>query len=366
MRTLALSAAFAFAFTSHALAWGQQGHSIVAEIAQRRLSPDAARMVEQLLGRGHSLASVASWADDVRDARPKTCNRHFVDIPLAVPKYDLERDCKDDPKSGFCTVAELDRLRDDLRCATGNDQIEALKFAVHFIGDIHQPLHTVLEAKGGNDIKVDIFMRGLTCGGTCEPDHIATNFHAAWDFGLIEKVVWDWGAYVDRLEDGWLKSAEATRPGTDGGTFVDWAQETHSFAPTVWIIRPANDVLDDRYLRDVLPILDRQLGVAGLRLAKFLNDAYGSRVCPAQYRSGQNASVEHKGERRGSTRIFGDTVSDSHQQAADVAERGGDRGILRVACGRSGGGRRQASRLQDDAGESRGRHHVADQHRDSC
>ena len=245
MRSLALSAILAVAFGGQALAWGQEGHSIIAEIAQRRLSPEAARGVELLLGRGHSLASVASWVDE-------------------------------------CIVAELDALRHDLRCASGNDQVEALKFAVHFVGDIHQPLHTVGEAKGGNDIKVDLFMRGLTCTGTCEPGHIATNFHAAWDFGLIEKVVWDWGAYVDRLEDGWLKSAEASRPGIDGGTVVDWAEETHALAPVVWNGRPADDVLDDRYLRDILPILDRQLGVAGLRLAKFLNEAFSSHECPVR------------------------------------------------------------------------------------
>jgi S1/P1 Nuclease len=282
MRTLALSAMLAVVFCGEALAWGQEGHSIVAEIAQRRLSPEAARAVEQLLGRGHSLASVASWADDVRDARPETFNWHFVDIPLAVRKYNAARDCAEDAKSGFCIVAELDALRNDVRCASGGDQVEALKFAVHFVGDIHQPLHTVHEAEGGNDIKVDLFMRGQVCGGTCEPGHIATNFHAAWDFGLIEKVVFDWGAYVDRLEDGWLKSPEATRPGIDGGTFVDWAEETHALAPIVWNGRRADDVLDDRYLREVQPILDRQLGVAGLRLAKFLNEAFNSRDCPVR------------------------------------------------------------------------------------
>jgi hypothetical protein len=280
MRTLALSAAFACAFAGQALAWAQEGHSIVAEIAQRRLSPEAARMVEQLLGRGHSLASIANWADDMRNERPQTYNWHFVDIPLAERQYNAERDCQDDPKGGFCIVAELDRLRNDLRCASGDAQIEALKFATHFVGDIHQPLHTVLEARGGNDIKVDLFMRGFVCGGTCEPQHTATNFHAAWDFGLIQKVVWDWGAYVDRLEGGWLKSAEAAQPGTGGGSFIDWAEETHARAQTVWNLRAADDVLDDKYLRDVLPIMDRQLGVAGLRLAKFLNDAYSARDCP--------------------------------------------------------------------------------------
>ena len=85
---------------------------------------------------------------------------------------------------------------------------------------------------------------------------------------------------MDRLEDGWLKSAEANRPGIDGGKLEAWVEETHKFAPIVWNSRPADNVLDDRYFRDVLPILDRQLGVAGLRLAKFLNDVSAEK-CPA-------------------------------------------------------------------------------------
>jgi nuclease S1 len=56
----------------------------------------------------------------------------------------------------------------------------------------------------------------------------------------------------------------------------------HALAPAVWNSRPADDVLDDRYLREILPILDRQLGVAGLRLAKFLNEAFSSRDCPVR------------------------------------------------------------------------------------
>jgi len=280
MRSLALAAAITCAFIGQALAWGQEGHSIIAEIAQRRLSSEAVMMAGTLLGVGHSLASVASWADDIRDERPETYNWHFVDIPINVRNYDSARDCKEDKKSGDCIVAELDRLKNDLRCASGEKKVEALKFAVHFVGDIHQPLHTVYELKGANDIKVDIFMRGLTCTGTCEPTHISTNFHAAWDSGLIQKSVWDWGAYVDRLEVGWLKSPEAMQTGIDGGTPLEWAEETHKMARAVWNLRPADNVLDDRYYRDVLSILDRQLGIAGLRLAQFLNTAYGSDQCP--------------------------------------------------------------------------------------
>ena len=132
------------------------------------MSTEAAATVAKLLGPGHSLASVASWADDIREVRPETYNWHFVDIPIEVPAYNPNRDCKKDEKSGDCIIAELERLQTELRCGSDEHKVEALKFAVHFVGDIHQPLHTVSELKGGNDVNVDVFMRGLTCTGTCD------------------------------------------------------------------------------------------------------------------------------------------------------------------------------------------------------
>jgi hypothetical protein len=115
MRKFAVAATLLLAFAGETLAWGPEGHSVVA--AQRRLSPKASAMVERLLGKGHSLSSIASWADDERTVRPATRNWHFVDMPLAATRYDPQRDCKDDPKKGDCVVAELDRLRSELRCA---------------------------------------------------------------------------------------------------------------------------------------------------------------------------------------------------------------------------------------------------------
>src|SRR5258706_6674268 len=90
--------AFALAWTglliTEAFPWGQEGHSIIAEIAQRRLAPHAATVVESLLGRGHSLASASTWADDIRSTRPTTSQWHFADIPIASTNYNPERDCK--------------------------------------------------------------------------------------------------------------------------------------------------------------------------------------------------------------------------------------------------------------------------------
>jgi hypothetical protein len=280
MRAIWLAAMVAVALVAPARAWGPEGHSITAEIAQPRLTARAAAMVASLL-EGRSLASVASWADDVREVRPQTTQWHFVDIPVASATYDPASECKPSPE-GDCVVAELDRLKTELRCADSQAaKIEALKYAVHFVGDIHQPLHTVADAKGGNTIPVAVYLKGLACSQACRTPQ-PSNFHAAWDVDLIRATVWDWGAYVDRLESGWLKSAEAQKDGIDGGTPADWAVETHAAAQTVWRLLAANHVIDDDYYRQVLPVLDRQLGVAGLRLARFLNEAYASNACPVR------------------------------------------------------------------------------------
>ncbi|WP_428671993.1 S1/P1 nuclease [Reyranella sp.] len=262
-----------------ALAWGPEGHSIVAELAQRRLSPGAAAMVERLLGPGHSLASVASWADDVRDNRPETYNWHFVDLALAEDRYDSAKHCQPSAK-GDCIVAALDRLQLALRCAPNDDQKrEALRFAVHFVGDIHQPMHTMGEGRGGNDVTVEVRLAGAkSCrGGPCPVMPYRSNLHRVWDSTLIKATTWSWGAYVDRLEGGWLASPAAR--GTDGGTPAQWAEETHRAARFVWEQLPESRVVDDAYYGKILPTLDRQLRLAGLRLARFLNDVQAPGQC---------------------------------------------------------------------------------------
>jgi nuclease S1 len=279
VRSICVAVLALMGFCGHAGAWGPEGHSIVAEIAQRRLSPPAAAAVARLLGQT-SLASMASWADDIRASNKKTTRWHFADIPIAANTFDRGRDCKPDPEEGDCIVAELERLKNDLRCAADDQgRREALQFAVHFLGDVHQPLHTVLEQQGGNKVDVAVYMRGVTgARGKLIPEY--DNLHAMWDEGLIRKMTFAWGSLVAKLEDGWLKGAEATTPGIDGGTATTWADETHKVAQTVWALTPPNRMLDDDYLAKAAPIIERQLGVAGVRLARFLNEAYGSNQCP--------------------------------------------------------------------------------------
>src|SRR5437763_7905713 len=122
-------------------AWGPEGHAIIAEIAELRLEPLVRSQVVQLLrleGLRH-LDQVASWPDAVRPSRPETAPWHFVDIPLTAPAYDAARDCV----GGNCVVFQIQRFASILgdRTALPQARLEALKFLVHFAGDIHQPLH---------------------------------------------------------------------------------------------------------------------------------------------------------------------------------------------------------------------------------
>src|SRR5262249_30474310 len=141
------TAAFVFAsamlLSGQVRAWGPEGHAIVAEIAEARLTDAAKTQIAQLLAADDSGAQhidqIASWPDAIRQARPETGPWHFVDIPLDAAKYDASRNCD----QGNCVVQAIQKFVGVLRDRNQDKaaRLEALKFIVHFVGDIHQPLH---------------------------------------------------------------------------------------------------------------------------------------------------------------------------------------------------------------------------------
>jgi nuclease S1 len=267
MRKLVVACFLQLALLTQAQAWGPEGHSIVAEIAQRRLTPEAAAKVREILGENASLASIASWADDYRAVHLDSAGWHFVDIPLAAEDYEEGRDCALSTQ-GDCVIHELARSLHDLTdpASSPAQRRDALKFVVHFVGDLHQPLHTVAELRGYNDLAVCYF------SSPAKNDCVPTNLHIVWDVGLIRSIFWDWGGSVDYLETDWLPAQKD--PALDAGTPVDWALEAHKEArdfAVAGVIMNAH--LGADYLAAVRPTLDRQLAVAGLRLARTLNEA---------------------------------------------------------------------------------------------
>lgn len=255
---LLLALLLAPALGGKALAWGVSGHAIVAEIAQRHLSPRAAEKVRELLGGNASLASIAGWADDIALLRPETFNLHFVNIPYAATRYDPARDCRASPK-GDCVVAAVERYETALADAALPlaQRREALKFLVHFVADAHQPLHCIDRDGDGGGNRTPVTFFG-----------VATTLHMVWDVSIIERRSYDWGAQVAALET-WIAGQNAKTLGA--GTAAEWAMESHRAAVDVAYAVPADGVLGEDYYRRARPVVERRLALAGIRLARLLN-----------------------------------------------------------------------------------------------
>jgi hypothetical protein len=155
--------------------------------------------------------------------------------------------------------------------ASREQRAEALKFVVHFVGDIHQPMHAAKEAEGGNGIHVS-FLNSDRCGP------YDCNLHGVWDTSMILHVGLKPDDYSIRLEE-LVKSEHLA--GQDGGTPEQWANESVRLAKVAWVQDGTN--LDEQYYQREIKVVDRQMALAGLRLAKLLNDTIG-KMTPRDFR----------------------------------------------------------------------------------
>jgi hypothetical protein len=255
-------------------AWGPQGHRLVALVAANRLTPAARQGVSVLLGE-QSLADVAVWADRYLEGNNQTSFWHYVNIPAEVTAYDRDRDCPTQP--AVRAGGRLDRWRDcvvdrivynEARLADPAldraDRAVALKFLVHLIGDLHQPLHALGVERGGNGIPVVVF-GSATCAyddGTSYP----CNLHGTWDTALIAHRRLSDQDYLADLE---RQIAQRGWSAADPGSPAHWAIESHSLAKAALL--PANGAADEAYFQAQIPVIDKRLALGGLRLAAVLN-----------------------------------------------------------------------------------------------
>jgi hypothetical protein len=243
-----------------ALAWGPEGHEIVALVALRELTPAARSQVARLLGSPTAMVLDSNWADEIRDQRRDTGRWHFVDIPLEARGYDPRRDCPDQD----CVVAQIEEDRRILSNTRLNDGVraEALRFLIHFVADAHQPLHAEDNGdKGGNDIRVYLGRR-------------RASLHRVWDSDVVESLGRDPNTVADGLERS-LSPAE--RRAWASGTPAQWADEAHAIARDQ-VYPPLNNRRELRLSRDYadrqMPLARLQLARAGVRLAWLLNSAW--------------------------------------------------------------------------------------------
>ena len=320
---------FAFGFllvTPRAWGWGCEGHQIIALIAENHLNPSAEKMSQKILAASPIDAALeryckqagldafvdsSTWADDERSVKPETGPWHFIDIPRGAPKGDIAQYC---PAATGCVVSELAAqvrlLRDSSKGA--QERADALRFVIHFVGDIHQPLHTTTnDDMGGNCVPVTFFDRAPE-ETNLQRESYSPNLHGVWDVGIIEHFAPPQDAQAPTPEQIAAEIAEARKIDSDfrarfstwsagPADFAAWAWESHELAESVAYgrlphaipIEPPRPVescaddnhistrmlrlderLGDEYENATAPVVQEQLAKAGARLAALLNSIW--------------------------------------------------------------------------------------------
>jgi len=264
-----------------AQAWWEYGHETVAEIAMLEVSPRTRAEVRRLLAQSHRLetptcpartpAEASVWADCVRamgDRFSYTAPWHYQNVNVCKP-FDLATPCA----NGNCVSAQIERhtrlLKD--RKLPVRERVASLAFLIHFVGDMHQPMHAGDRADlGGNRFPAFYSSR------------IRSNLHAIWDGYLAERAISTPAADARGLLS---EVAPGERRAMAAGTVTDWAREAweisrdHAYGtilPDPCAEQPAEPpVLRQETIRTLIPIVRRQVLRAGLRLARLLDEAFG-------------------------------------------------------------------------------------------
>jgi hypothetical protein len=264
-----------------ALAWGYEGHKVIAAIARAYLAPAVQAKVDALLANDtdtlapHDMLSAATWADTYRNAHRETSQWHFVDVELDKP--DLPAACFGFPAPASpasagpaqdCLVDRLNAFLAELSdpATPQTERIVALKYVLHFVGDLHQPLHASdNHDRGGNCVLLNL-------GGPR-----TTNLHSYWDTGVIVEMGADPAALANQLR---AQITPTQKAAWEHGDARAWAAESYGVAKSVvYTLRSKPGCASDTAPVTLPPGYDEaarkavvlQLQRAGVRLALVLN-----------------------------------------------------------------------------------------------
>ena len=248
-------------------AWGKDGHRIVAEIARKNLTSAAAAGVRELLAGDdeayRTLAGTSLWADDIKSDVDRTW--HYINVPRNARKEHIAQACEP-PR--WCVTEAINHFHRLLMSATdARAKREALKYLVHFVGDLHQPLHAGNHGDaGGNAIRVAFF------GRKYRVDRVPYNLHAVWDTSIIRREIRrehaDWRRYADTLA---AAVTVAQRHEWTATTAEDWTLESSRLAHSTAYAARAS--IEGPYYESSVRVIETQLQRAGIRLAVLLNRA---------------------------------------------------------------------------------------------
>ena len=236
--------------------WGQTGHRVVGQIAEAYLSKKAKKEINRLLD-GHSLAFASTIADEIKSDRAYDSFSpwHYVNYEMGGHYDPSNADERGDIVYGIQKSIEVL----ESNSASDADKRFYIKLLIHFIGDLHQPLHVGrAEDQGGNRIQVSWFSR-------------TSNLHRVWDSDLID----GYSMGYDELAQELLRSTtKEERAELAKGTYLDWVEESHQIVERIYASASSGDRLGYRYTYDFNPLLFEQLAKGGIRLAKVLNELF--------------------------------------------------------------------------------------------
>lgn len=252
--TLLLIAISLFTFKTQANKpnWGATGHRTVGAIAEHYVTRKTKKAISNLLD-GHSLAFYSTYADEIKsDNRYKKFSPwHYVDFKFGEKYNTKTANKKGDLVQGINKCIKV--LKNPNSSHT--DKVFYLKLLIHFIGDLHQPLHVGREAdRGGNDIKVTWFYK-------------PTNLHSVWDNKMIDSYKMSYSELAKNAN----KLSKAQVAAIQKGTILDWVSESHALAKKVYASASSGANLKYQYSYLYFPVVRQQLQKAGIRLAKVLN-----------------------------------------------------------------------------------------------
>lgn len=245
---------FLFVFST-AYPWGKTGHRVVGAIAEAHLTKKARKNLRAVMGH-ESLMTASTWMDFIRsESSWKHADPwHYCTIPGNMTYEEAGT-----PEEGDAIVT-INRLIQELKSKnfTDGDEVTAIRFLVHLVGDIHQPLHVGNgEDRGGNDVKVKWFWQN-------------SNLHRVWDSGLVDGEQLSYSEWVEQIDH----ASQAEIAKWQDASVIDWAYESRAHRKQVYTM-PEDKSLNYRYVYDNIDLVRHRLLQAGIRLAGVLNEIYG-------------------------------------------------------------------------------------------
>ena len=242
-------------FNTSNVRWGATGHRVIGEIADDYLKASSKRKIQKLLKR-KSLAFVSTFADEIKSDKrySEFYTWHYINMPLDATYETSKKNPSGDLVTGISYCQKI--IKD--KNSSSDDKAFYLKLLIHLVGDLHQPMHIALEEdKGGNDFKLQWFYKD-------------SNLHRVRDTEMINS--FNMG-YIELAENADVLSKKQVKA-VQQGTVIDWVNETHILSNNVYASVKKDENLRYRYSYDHFKTVRSQLQIAGIRLAKILNDLF--------------------------------------------------------------------------------------------